>query len=219
MVGSFSINNFGKTSISPNQWILSSVQPQHIYSHLLVCTLVPWFPFSLSVGNLASVNDIHQWPVIRQWTAMFDLDTSIRIVGHVLVAVCVEDFPDWWHHLYATSLIVPVFMRFQLLWLDPVYVRHFQPMEILIYLQPMEIMVRSMLYIFIMEILIYVYCTWRWPHMFYHVSCLFMAIVLLCIWDCYVFALICRVVLRYYADWVAGLPFGYLHHFTSGMDL
>ena len=23
---------------------------------------------------------------------MFDLDTSIRIVGHVLVAVCVEDF-------------------------------------------------------------------------------------------------------------------------------
>ena len=26
---------------------------------------------------------------------MFDLDTSIRIVGHVLVAVCVEDLPDW----------------------------------------------------------------------------------------------------------------------------
>ena len=34
----------------------------------------------------------------------------------------------------------------------------------------------------------------------------------------YVFAVICRVVLWYYADWVAGLPFGYLHHFTSGMD-
>ena len=45
---------------------------------------------------------------------MFDLDTSIRIVGHVLVAVCVEDFSDWWHLLYATSLIVLVFMRFQL---------------------------------------------------------------------------------------------------------
>ena len=40
------------------------------------------------------------------------------------------------------------------------------------------------LYIFIMEILIYRYCTWRWPHMSYFVSCLFMAIVLLCIWDC-----------------------------------
>ena len=35
----------------------------------------------------------------------------------------------------------------------------------------------------------------------------------------YVFAVIYRVVLLYYADWVAGLPFGYLHHFTSGMDL
>ena len=46
---------------------------------------------------------------------------------------------------------------------------------------------RIPLYIFIMEILIYVYCMWRWPHMFYHVSCLFMAIVLLCIWDCYMY--------------------------------
>ena len=43
------------------------------------------------------------------------------------------------------------------------------------------------LYIFIMEILIYVYCTWLWPHMWYHVLCLFMAIVLLCIWDCYMY--------------------------------
>ena len=45
---------------------------------------------------------------------------------------CVEDLLDWWNFIYATSLIVPVFMRFQLSWLDPVYVRHFQPMEILI---------------------------------------------------------------------------------------
>ena len=43
------------------------------------------------------------------------------------------------------------------------------------------------LYIFIMEILIFVYCTWRWPLMRYLVSCLFMAIVLLCIWDCYMY--------------------------------
>src|SRR5713101_4718222 len=35
----------------------------------------------------------------------------------------------------------------------------------------------------------------------------------------YVLAVICRVVLLYYADWVAGLPFGILHHSTSGMDL
>ena len=47
------------------------------------------------------------------------------------------------------------------------------------------------LYIFIMEILIYVYCAWRWPHMWYHVSCLFMAIVLLCIRDCYMYLQLC----------------------------
>ena len=29
----------------------------------------------------------------------------------------------------------------------------------------------------------------------------------------------CRVVLLYYVDWVVGLPFGILHHSTSGMDL
>ena len=40
------------------------------------------------------------------------------------------------------------------------------------------------LYIFIMEILIYLYCMWRLPNMSYFVSCLFMAIVLLYIWDC-----------------------------------
>ena len=57
---------------------------------------------------------------------MFDLDTTIHIVGHLLVAVCVEDLLDWWHLLYATSLIVPVLMRFQLRDLIPVCVRHFQ---------------------------------------------------------------------------------------------
>ena len=45
----------------------------------------------------------------------------------------------------------------------------------------------GLLYIFIMEILIYVYCTWQWPLMWYLVSCLFMAIVLLCIWDCCIY--------------------------------
>ena len=35
----------------------------------------------------------------------------------------------------------------------------------------------------------------------------------------YVLAFMCRVVLVYYGDWVAGIPFGILHHSTSGMDL
>ena len=57
---------------------------------------------------------------------MFNLETYIHIVGLVLVAVCVEYLPDWWHLLYATSLIVLVFMRFSSHDLIPVYVRHFQ---------------------------------------------------------------------------------------------
>ena len=75
------------------------------------------------------------------------------------------------------------------------------------------------LYIFIMEILIYVYCTWQWPLMWYLLSCLFMAIVLLCIRDCYMY-------LQLYAELYHGtmligwLVFHWvLHHFTSGMDL
>ena len=35
----------------------------------------------------------------------------------------------------------------------------------------------------------------------------------------YVLVVICRVVLLYYDDSVAGLPFGILHHSTYGMDL
>ena len=131
---------FGNTSMPRDRWILSSVRPQHIYSHLLLCTLVPWFPFSLLVGDLASVNGIHQWPIIRRWTTMFDLDTSIHILGHVLIVVCVEELPDWWHLLYATSFIVPIFMRFHLSWLDSSICQTFPAtMEILsvIYLQPL----------------------------------------------------------------------------------
>ena len=76
------------------------------------------------------------------------------------------------------------------------------------------------LYIFIMDILIYVYCTWAMTTyvisciMPIHGHCTLMYPGLL-----YVFAIMCRVVLFYYADWVAGLPFGILHHSTSGMDL
>ena len=35
----------------------------------------------------------------------------------------------------------------------------------------------------------------------------------------YVFAVMYRVVSWYYAHWVAGLPFGILHHFISRMEL
>ena len=55
-------------------------------------------------------------------------------VGHVLIAVYVEDFPNWWHFVYATFLIMPVFMRFQLSWLDSSIYQIFPAiMEILIH--------------------------------------------------------------------------------------
>ena len=69
------------------------------------------------------------------------------------------------------------------------------------------------LYIFIMEIMIYVYCMWRWPHIWYHGHCTLMYPGLL-----YVFAVICRVVSLYYADWVVGLPLGSSSlHFWDGL--
>ena len=58
----------------------------------------------------------------------------ISCIMHVLVAFCVEDLPYWWHFIYATSLIVPVFMKFQLSWLDSSICQTFPSiMEILIH--------------------------------------------------------------------------------------
>ena len=120
---------------------------------------------------------------------MFDLDTSIHIVGHVLIVVCVEDLPAWWHLLYATSLIVPVFMRFQLSWLDT-RICHIFPaiMEILIYCISSAIMEIMVLFVYLHHgnsdlCILYVAMTT------YVISwlCLFMAIVLLCIRDCYMY--------------------------------
>ena len=74
------------------------------------------------------------------------------------------------------------------------------------------------LYIFIMEILIYVYCTLKWPLMSYFVSCLFMAIVLLCIRDCYMY-LQSHANIDYCIKLMSGWFFHLgLHYSTSGMD-
>ena len=128
---------------------------------------VPWFPLSLSVVYLTYVNGIHQWLVIRWWNTMFNLDTSIYIVGYVLAVVCVEEFLDWWHFIYATSLIMPVFMIFELSWLDSSVCQISSAI--------MEILIHSISSSF-MDILVLcmssswrfwsiIYCTWRWPHM------------------------------------------------------
>ena len=154
-------------------------------------------------------------------STMFDLDTFIHVVGHVLIAVCIEDLQDWWHSTYATSLIVPLFMRFQLSWLDFSICQTFPAiMEILIHCISstiMEIMILCNLhhgdsdlcilyvvmttYVISCIMPIHGHCTLMYPELLY------------------VFVFICRFVLLYYADWVAGLPFGIIHHSTSGMDL
>ena len=153
------------------------------------------------VGDLASVNGIYQRLVIGRWTTMFNLDTSICIVGHVLVVFHVEYLLAWWHSMYATSLIVPVLLRYHLSWFDSiVYQISSSTMEILICCISsaiMEILIHCISSAF-MEIMILcissswrfwstMYCTWRWPHMSYFVSCLLMAIVLLYILDCYMY--------------------------------
>ena len=92
---------------------------------------------------------------------MFDLNTSIHIVGHVLIEVCVEYFPAWWHSIYATSLIVSMFMRFQLSWFDSIVCQ--------IYSTFMEILIDCISSSWRFWSVI---CwTWRWPnmsHFLYH---------------------------------------------------
>ena len=88
----------------------------------------------------------------------------------------------------------------------------------IVYLQPYGD--HGPLYIFIMEMLIYVYCFLAMTTyvisciMPIHGHCTLMYLGLL-----HVFAIMCRDVSLYYADWVAGLRLGILHHSTSGMDL
>ena len=58
----------------------TSVRLQNIYSHWSVFTQVPWSPASLSVGLLASINGIHQWPVIRWCFIMLNIDSFIHMI-------------------------------------------------------------------------------------------------------------------------------------------
>ena len=75
------------------------------------------------------------------------------------------------------------------------------------------------LYIFIMEILIYIYCTWWWPHMSYFVSCLFhghctlMYPILL-----YLLVVMCRVSILYcIVRWIVHPPGSSSLHFWDGL--
>ena len=120
------------------------------------------------MGDLTSINGIHQWPIIRQWTTMYNLDTSIHIVGHVLIVVCVEDLPNW-----CISYMLPPWSC-QCSWdfrshdLILVYTRYLQLLWrswSIVYLQPLW---RSWSVVYLHPLWRFwsiVYCMWPWPHM------------------------------------------------------
>ena len=146
---------------------------------------------------------------------MFDLDTCIRIVGHVLglcrrlsrlVAslicylldhACVHEISalvTWFQYM---SDISSHYGDLDLLYLQPlwrswsfVYLHHGDTDLCIFYMAMTTYVISCIMHI-------HVHCTLMYPGLLY------------------VLAFMCKVVLWYYADWVAGLPFGILHHSTS----
>ena len=125
---------------------------------------------------------------------------------------CVEDFPNWWHSIYATSLIMTVFMRFHLSWLDSSICQIFTAiMEILIhYISSsfMEIMILciSSPWRFLSKSLFYMAMT---THVIFcimpiHGHCTLMYLGLL-----HLLAVMCRVWSLYCTDWMAGSSTGF----------
>ena len=90
----------------------------------------------------------------------------IRVMGHVLIAFCVEDLRAWWHSTCITSLMVLVFMRCHLSWPDSIILSN-------IFIH----------YGDLLHYILYVAMTTCDICLLF----LFMAIVLLCIRDCYTY--------------------------------
>ena len=59
-----------------------------------IVLIVPWGPLSLLVVSLAIVNSSHHWLVIKRLSSMFDVNTSIHILGSIL----------WSGHVWAQDL-------------------------------------------------------------------------------------------------------------------
>ena len=120
-------------------------------------------------------------------------------MGHVLVAVCVEDLRVWWHSIYYTSLIVTIFMIFQFSCHISVYLLMYHLSSF-----SMETILHYILYVVMTT---HDIC----------LLCLFMAIVLICIRNFYVYfisAVRCRYLSLYYTDeWLVLPPGSTLLHF------
>lgn len=58
---------------------------------LWIILMVPWEPLTLLVVSLMLVNCLHHWSVIKQFSSMLDLSTSIHILEIVLWSVGIQD--------------------------------------------------------------------------------------------------------------------------------
>ena len=142
---------------------LKCLASTHIFT--LVCLhFVPWFPFSLSMGYIAAVNHMesmtgNQRMIHDFWLRhLYSRDGTCtsgnlcrRPPSFVAFHICYLLDRSSIHDISALVIMIPVF---------PMYIRYLHPSW------------RSWSI---------VYCAWRWPHMTLCISCLFMAIVLLCI--------------------------------------
>ena len=109
-------NNHGNSSMSLDHQILQVAQHQHIYSHFIKCTWVPWHSLTSLVSCLALVNGIHQGPVIQWFLFMFDIDTFIRMTRIVPSSFVVGEYytlflmtpsavAKTWIHIYECTTI------------------------------------------------------------------------------------------------------------------
>ena len=147
---------------------------------------------------------------------MFDLDTFIHIVGHVLVADCVEDFPNLWHFWYATSLIVSCSWDFSSRDLIPVYVRYLQPLWRSWSIVYLHLSWRSWSFVYLYHgdsdlSILYVAMT---THVIFYIMPIHGHCTLMYLGLLYVFAIICRDLLLYYTvGWLVLPPISSSLHF------
>ena len=99
--------------MSPNRWILH-VFDLNTFIHTCWMHSLPWHPLSSSMGFLVFVKGINQWLVIGRCFIMFNLNTSIHVMGNVPLVFYVEDPRVWRHYIYATTLITTIPMGFKL---------------------------------------------------------------------------------------------------------
>ena len=166
-----------------------SLTSTHLFT-VVILHSVPWFPFSLSVGYLTSVNGIHQWPVISlldYYVWPRHIYSHIRTCTHRILCRTPSSLVAF-HICYLLDRASVHEISTLVIWFQCMsgifsHYADFDPLCMFsFYGDP------DPFYIFIMEILIdYILCVAMTTHVTFCISCLFMAIVLLCIQDYYMY--------------------------------